>query len=232
TPRSAQSGLGRATCRRKTTTPCRSTRISASFAASFRARSTSQPNTRTMKRQMRRISTSAERRAAGQAHTWDSGTAQAHKATAAKVPARADRDGVPLYGGSYGETEGHFPAVRLRPRRRQAKRSGREHVCLRRPGAPQRDTPRPARHLRPARTQRLARRRRNRPGTRRVRRGEIRIIHSRVSGRDQHALIISNDALNESATAGWTITAPIDTTGASPDILVTVPITQPIDGVI
>jgi mRNA-degrading endonuclease toxin of MazEF toxin-antitoxin module len=65
-----------------------------------------------------------------------------------------------------------------------------------------------------------------------VRRGEIRIIHSRVTRRDQHALIISNDALNESATAGWAITAPIDTTGASPDILVTVPITQPIDGVI
>jgi len=65
-----------------------------------------------------------------------------------------------------------------------------------------------------------------------VRRREIRIIHSRITGRDQHALIIRHDALNESATAGWTITAPIDTTGASPDILVTVPIAQPIDGVI
>jgi mRNA-degrading endonuclease toxin of MazEF toxin-antitoxin module len=65
-----------------------------------------------------------------------------------------------------------------------------------------------------------------------VRRGEIRIIHSRVTGRDQHALVISNDALNESATTGWTITAPIDTSGASPDILVTVPIAQPIHGVI
>jgi hypothetical protein len=32
--RSAQSGLGRATCRRKTVTSCRSTRISASFVAS------------------------------------------------------------------------------------------------------------------------------------------------------------------------------------------------------
>jgi len=42
--------LGRATCRRKTVTACRSTRISASFAASSRASSTSQPNTRTMKR--------------------------------------------------------------------------------------------------------------------------------------------------------------------------------------
>jgi mRNA interferase MazF len=65
-----------------------------------------------------------------------------------------------------------------------------------------------------------------------VRRGEIRVIHSRVTGRDQHALIISNDALNESAATGWAITAPVDTTGASPDILVTVPITQPVNGVI
>jgi mRNA-degrading endonuclease toxin of MazEF toxin-antitoxin module len=65
-----------------------------------------------------------------------------------------------------------------------------------------------------------------------VRRGEIRVIHSRVTGRDQHALILSNDALNETAATGWAITAPIDTTGASPDILVTVAITQPIEGVI
>jgi mRNA-degrading endonuclease toxin of MazEF toxin-antitoxin module len=65
-----------------------------------------------------------------------------------------------------------------------------------------------------------------------VRRGEIRVIHSRVTGRDQHALILSNDALNESVIAGWAITAPIDTTGASPDILVTVAITQPVGGVI
>jgi hypothetical protein len=28
----------------------------------------------------------------------------AHKATAAQVPAQADHDGVPVYGGSYGET--------------------------------------------------------------------------------------------------------------------------------
>lgn len=65
-----------------------------------------------------------------------------------------------------------------------------------------------------------------------MRRGEIRAIRSRVTGRDHHALIISNDALNESAATGWTITAPIDTTGASPDILVTVRITQPVEGVI
>jgi mRNA-degrading endonuclease toxin of MazEF toxin-antitoxin module len=65
-----------------------------------------------------------------------------------------------------------------------------------------------------------------------VRRGEIRVIHSRVTGRDQPALILSNDALNETAATGWVITAPIDTTGASPDILVTVAINQPIEGVI
>jgi mRNA interferase MazF len=65
-----------------------------------------------------------------------------------------------------------------------------------------------------------------------VRRGEIRVIHSRVTGRDQHALIISNDALTESTATGWAVTAPIDTTGASPDVLVTVPITQPLRGVI
>lgn len=65
-----------------------------------------------------------------------------------------------------------------------------------------------------------------------MRRGEIRIIQSRVSGREQHALIIGNDALNESESTGWVITAPIDTTGASPDLLVTVPIGNPIDGVI
>jgi mRNA-degrading endonuclease toxin of MazEF toxin-antitoxin module len=65
-----------------------------------------------------------------------------------------------------------------------------------------------------------------------VRRGEIRVIHSRVTGRDQHALILSNDALNETAATGWVITAPIDTTGASPDILVTVAISLPIEGVI
>ena len=65
-----------------------------------------------------------------------------------------------------------------------------------------------------------------------MRRGEIRVIHSRITGRDQHALIISNDALNESDATGWAITAPVDTTGASPDILVTVPIAQPIEGVI
>lgn len=65
-----------------------------------------------------------------------------------------------------------------------------------------------------------------------MKRGEIRVIRSRVTGRDQQALIIGNDALNDSAATGWVITAPVDTTGASPAILVTVPITRPVAGVI
>ena len=44
------SGLGRATCRRKTAISWRSIRISASLAASLRARSASQPSTRTINR--------------------------------------------------------------------------------------------------------------------------------------------------------------------------------------
>ena len=44
------SALGRTTCRRKTAISWRSTRISASLAASLRARSASQPRTRTINR--------------------------------------------------------------------------------------------------------------------------------------------------------------------------------------
>ena len=55
------SGLGRTTCRRKTAISWRSTRISASLAASLRARSASQPSTRTINRQIRRMSTNADR---------------------------------------------------------------------------------------------------------------------------------------------------------------------------
>ena len=50
TARSAQSGLGRVTWRRRTVTSCRRTRISTSLEASLRARSASQPDTRTMSR--------------------------------------------------------------------------------------------------------------------------------------------------------------------------------------
>lgn len=65
-----------------------------------------------------------------------------------------------------------------------------------------------------------------------MRRGEVRVIQSRVAGREPYALLIGNDALNEAESTGWTITAPIDTSGASPDLLVTVPIVEPIEGVI
>ena len=50
TARSSQSGFGRVTRRRRTATSCRSTKISTSWRASLRARSTSQPNNRTMSR--------------------------------------------------------------------------------------------------------------------------------------------------------------------------------------
>jgi hypothetical protein len=66
TARSAQSGFGRSTWRRRTATSCRSTRISASFELSLRARSANQPNSLTMRRYVRRITTSAERRTPGQ----------------------------------------------------------------------------------------------------------------------------------------------------------------------
>jgi hypothetical protein len=55
-----------ATCRRSTATSWRTTKISASLAASLRARSASQPSTRTMNRCARWTSTSTERKAAGQ----------------------------------------------------------------------------------------------------------------------------------------------------------------------
>jgi mRNA-degrading endonuclease toxin of MazEF toxin-antitoxin module len=65
-----------------------------------------------------------------------------------------------------------------------------------------------------------------------VRRGEVHIVHSRVSSRDRYALIIGNDALNESETASTVLTAPIDTEGIAPETLVTVRITQPLAGIV
>lgn len=65
-----------------------------------------------------------------------------------------------------------------------------------------------------------------------MRRGEVRVVHSRVSGRDRYALIIGNDALNESETASTALTAPIDTDAIAPETLVTVRITQPLAGII
>ena len=65
-----------------------------------------------------------------------------------------------------------------------------------------------------------------------MRRGEVRVVHSRVSARDRYALIIGNDALNESETASTVLTAPIDTDGIAPETLVTVRITEPLAGIV
>jgi mRNA-degrading endonuclease toxin of MazEF toxin-antitoxin module len=65
-----------------------------------------------------------------------------------------------------------------------------------------------------------------------VRRGEVRVVHSRVGARDRYALIMGNDALNESGTASTVLTAPIDTDGIAPETLVTVRITQPLAGIV
>jgi mRNA-degrading endonuclease toxin of MazEF toxin-antitoxin module len=65
-----------------------------------------------------------------------------------------------------------------------------------------------------------------------VRRGEVRVVHSRVSGRDRYALIVGNDALNESDAASTVLTAPIDTDGIAPETLVTVRISEPVAGVV
>lgn len=64
-----------------------------------------------------------------------------------------------------------------------------------------------------------------------MRRGEVRVVHSRVGARDRYALIIGNDALNESEAAWSVLTAPIDTDGIAPETLVTVRITQPLAGI-
>lgn len=63
-----------------------------------------------------------------------------------------------------------------------------------------------------------------------MRRGEIRVIGSRVTGRETIALIVGNDALTE--LSGWVITAPVDTSGAAPDLIVTVAIKSPVEGVV
>lgn len=63
-----------------------------------------------------------------------------------------------------------------------------------------------------------------------MRRGEVRVIGSRVTGREHYALIVGNDVLTE--LGGWVVTAPIDTSGAAPGLIVTVPITEPVKGVV
>ena len=65
-----------------------------------------------------------------------------------------------------------------------------------------------------------------------MRRGEVRVVHSRVSARDRYAMIIGNDALNESETASTVLTAPIDTDGIAAETLVTVRIAEPLAGIV
>lgn len=65
-----------------------------------------------------------------------------------------------------------------------------------------------------------------------MRRGEVRVVHSRVSGRDRYALIVGNDALNESEAVSTVLTAPIDTEGIAPETLVTVRIAEPLAGIV
>lgn len=63
-----------------------------------------------------------------------------------------------------------------------------------------------------------------------MRRGEVRVIGSRVTGREHYALIVGNDVLTE--LGGWVITAPIDTSGAEPGLIVTVGIVDPVKGAV
>lgn len=65
-----------------------------------------------------------------------------------------------------------------------------------------------------------------------MRRGEVRIIQSRVTRRQEHALLVGTDALNEAESEGWAMVAPIDTEGRTDETLVTVPISSPIAGLV
>lgn len=65
-----------------------------------------------------------------------------------------------------------------------------------------------------------------------MRRGEVRVLVSRVSGRERAVLIVGNDALNESETMSLVLTARIDTEHIGTESLVTVRITEPVNGVV
>lgn len=65
-----------------------------------------------------------------------------------------------------------------------------------------------------------------------MRRGEVRTLTSRVTGRERPALIVSNDALNESDAVSWVLAARIDTDGITPESLVTVRMAEPVAGVV
>ncbi len=56
-------------------------------------------------------------------------------------------------------------------------------------------------------------------------------MHSRVSGRHRYALVVGNDALNESEAVSTVLAAPIDTDGIAPETLVTVRLAEPVAGV-
>ncbi len=65
-----------------------------------------------------------------------------------------------------------------------------------------------------------------------MRRGEVRVVHSRVTGRERYALLVGNDALNESDAVPTVLTAPIDTEGLAPETLVTVRLGAPVAGLV
>jgi mRNA-degrading endonuclease toxin of MazEF toxin-antitoxin module len=65
-----------------------------------------------------------------------------------------------------------------------------------------------------------------------VRRGEVRVLVSRVTGRERPVLVVGNDALNEADAVSWVLTAPIDTEDLSAETLVTVRIVDPVSGVV
>ncbi|HEX6446939.1 MAG TPA: type II toxin-antitoxin system PemK/MazF family toxin [Streptosporangiales bacterium] len=65
-----------------------------------------------------------------------------------------------------------------------------------------------------------------------MRRGELRVIRSRVTGRDRRALIVGSDALNAHPSVPWVMTAPVDTEGLADETLVTVRIDRPLAGLV
>jgi mRNA-degrading endonuclease toxin of MazEF toxin-antitoxin module len=65
-----------------------------------------------------------------------------------------------------------------------------------------------------------------------VRRGEVRVVRSRITNRDRHALIVSSDALNAHPSISWVMTAPVDTEGLSDETLVTIRIDHPLAGLV
>lgn len=65
-----------------------------------------------------------------------------------------------------------------------------------------------------------------------MRRGELRVIRSRITDRDRPALILSGDALNAHPGIAWVVTAPVDTERLVDETLVTVRIEQPLAGLV